>query len=189
LQIEDFWKEALLLSSLHHPNVVSFYGIVRDGPDGSLATVAEFMVNGSLKQFLQKKDRTIDRRKRLIIAMDTAFGMEYLHGKNIVHFDLKCENLLVNMRDPQRPICKIGDLGLSKVKQKTLVSGGVRGTLPWMAPELLSGKSNMVSEKVTNFFYRSMQLLFNWIESHIACVFRLDRCLLVWDCNVGTTHW
>ncbi|XP_048227623.1 uncharacterized protein LOC8277895 isoform X2 [Ricinus communis] len=146
--IADFWKEALILSSLHHPNVVSFYGIVRDGPDGSLATVTEFMVNGSLKQFLQKKDRTIDRRKRLIIAMDTAFGMEYLHGKNIVHFDMKCENLLVNMRDPQRPVCKIGDLGLSKVKQHTLVSGGVRGTLPWMAPELLSGKSHMVTEKI-----------------------------------------
>ncbi|XP_022929736.1 uncharacterized protein LOC111436234 [Cucurbita moschata] len=146
--IADFWKEALILSSLHHPNVVSFYGIVRDGPDGSLATVTEFMVNGSLKQFLHKKDRTIDRRKRLIIAMDAAFGMEYLHGKNIVHFDLKCENLLVNMRDPQRPVCKIGDLGLSKVRQHTLVSGGVRGTLPWMAPELLSGKSNMVTEKI-----------------------------------------
>ncbi|WVZ12315.1 hypothetical protein V8G54_016845 [Vigna mungo] len=146
--ITDFWKEALMLSSLHHPNVVSFYGIVRDGPDSSLATVTEFMINGSLKQFLHKKDRTIDRRKRLIIAMDAAFGMEYLHGKNIVHFDLKCENLLVNMRDPQRPVCKIGDLGLSKVKQHTLVSGGVRGTLPWMAPELLSGKSNMVSEKI-----------------------------------------
>ncbi|XP_068651698.1 uncharacterized protein [Aristolochia californica] len=146
--IADFWKEALILSSLHHPNVVSFYGIVRNGTDGTLATVTEFMVNGSLKQFLQKKDRTIDRRKRLIIAMDAAFGMEYLHGKNIVHFDLKCENLLVNMRDPHRPVCKIGDLGLSKVKQHTLVSGGVRGTLPWMAPELLSGKSNMVSEKI-----------------------------------------
>ncbi|CAO2040423.1 unnamed protein product [Urochloa humidicola] len=146
--IADFWKEALILSSLHHPNVVSFYGVVRDGPDGSLATVTEFMINGSLKQFLRKKDRTIDRRKRVILAMDAAFGMEYLHGKNIVHFDLKCENLLVNMRDPQRPICKIGDLGLSKVKQHTLVSGGVRGTLPWMAPELLSGKSNMVSEKI-----------------------------------------
>ncbi|KAL3841026.1 hypothetical protein ACJIZ3_025617 [Penstemon smallii] len=146
--IADFWKEAQILSSLHHPNVVSFYGVVRDGPDGSLATVTEFMVNGSLKQFLQKKDRTIDRRKRLIIAMDSAFGMEYLHGKNIVHFDLKCENLLVNMRDPHRPVCKIGDLGLSKVKQHTLVSGGVRGTLPWMAPELLSGKSHMVSEKI-----------------------------------------
>ena len=57
LQIADFWKEAQILSSLHHPNVVSFYGVVRDGPDGSLATVTEFMVNGSLKQFLRKKDR------------------------------------------------------------------------------------------------------------------------------------
>ena len=35
------------------------------------------------------------------------------------------------------------------MKQHTLVSGGVRGTLPWMAPELLSGKCTMVTEKVS----------------------------------------
>lgn len=113
--------------------------------------------------------------------MDVAFGMEYLHGKNIVHFDLKSDNLLVNLRDLHRPICKVsdwsglafkmvlfaailllfqnafsdhnkicqvGDLGLSKVKCQTLISGGVRGTLPWMAPELLNGSSSLVSEKV-----------------------------------------
>ncbi|GLJ04699.1 hypothetical protein SUGI_0001520 [Cryptomeria japonica] len=146
--IADFWKEARILGQLHHPNVVAFYGIVRDGPDGTLATVTEYMVNGSLKQVLHKKDRTIDRRKRLIIARDAAFGMEYLHEKKIVHFDLKCDNLLVNMKDPHRPICKIGDLGLSKIKHQTLVSGGVRGTLPWMAPELLSEEKGMVTEKV-----------------------------------------
>ncbi|TXG48326.1 hypothetical protein EZV62_027620 [Acer yangbiense] len=149
----EFWREAEILSKLHHPNVVAFYGVVQDGPGGTLATVTEFMVNGSLRHVLLSKDRHLDRRKRLIIAMDAAFGMEYLHSKNIVHFDLKCDNLLVNLKDPSRPICKVGDFGLSKIKRNTLVTGGVRGTLPWMAPELLNGSSSKVSEKVDVFSF------------------------------------
>ncbi|PWA57552.1 hypothetical protein CTI12_AA410620 [Artemisia annua] len=149
----EFWREADILSKLHHPNVMAFYGVVQDGPDGTLATVTEFMVDGSLRHVLLRKDRHLDHRKRLIIAMDAAFGMEYLHSKNIVHFDLKCDNLLVNMKDSSRPICKVGDFGLSKIKRNTLVSGGVRGTLPWMAPELLNGGSNKVSEKVDVFSF------------------------------------
>nr|XP_016452155.1 PREDICTED: serine/threonine-protein kinase HT1-like [Nicotiana tabacum] len=111
------------------------------------------MANGSLRNVLIKKDRSLDSCKKLLIAMDAAFGMEYLHSKNIVHFDLKCDNLLVSLRDPQRPICKVGDFGLSRIKRNTLVSGGVRGTLPWMAPELLNGSSNRVSEKVDVFSF------------------------------------
>ncbi|XP_078437559.1 uncharacterized protein LOC144708213 isoform X2 [Wolffia australiana] len=147
---DDFWNEACKLADLHHPNVVAFYGVVLDGPGGSMATVTEFMVNGSLWQALRQNDKSLDYRKRLLIAMDAAFGMEYLHGKNMVHFDLKTDNLLVNLRDPDRPICKVGDLGLSKVKRQTLISGGVRGTLPWMAPELLNGRSTLVSEKAAS---------------------------------------
>ncbi|CAN4103616.1 unnamed protein product [Withania somnifera] len=150
---DDFWNEAIKLADLHHPNVVAFYGVVLDGPGGSVATVTEYMVNGSLRNALQKNERNLEKRKRLVIAMDVAFGMEYLHGKNIVHFDLKSDNLLVNLRDPHRPICKVGDLGLSKVKCQTLISGGVRGTLPWMAPELLNGSSSLVSEKVDVFSF------------------------------------
>ncbi|XP_039015035.1 LOW QUALITY PROTEIN: uncharacterized protein LOC120145211 [Hibiscus syriacus] len=149
----EFWREADILSKLHHPNVVAFYGVVQDGPGGTMATVTEFMVDRSLRHVLLRKDRLLDRRKKLIIAMDAAFGMEYLHSKNIVHFDLKCDNLLVNLKDPSRPICKVGDFGLSKIKRNTLVSGGVRGTLPWMAPELLNGGSNKVSEKVDVFSF------------------------------------
>ncbi|KAK8595716.1 hypothetical protein V6N13_000411 [Hibiscus sabdariffa] len=151
--IDDFWSEAIKLADLHHPNVVAFYGVVLDGPSGSVATVTEYMVNGSLRNALQKTERNLDKRMRLLVAMDVAFGMEYLHGKNIVHFDLKSDNLLVNLRDPHRPICKVGDLGLSKVKCQTLISGGVRGTLPWMAPELLNGSSSLVSEKVDVFSF------------------------------------
>ncbi|KAF8692256.1 hypothetical protein HU200_039861 [Digitaria exilis] len=149
----DFWREAQILSKLHHPNVVAFYGVVPDGTGGTLATVTEFMVNGSLRNVLLRKDRMLDRRRKLTIAMDAAFGMEYLHSRSIVHFDLKCDNLLVNLRDPQRPICKVGDFGLSRIKRNTLVSGGVRGTLPWMAPELLNGSSSKVSEKVDVFSF------------------------------------
>jgi serine/threonine protein kinase len=120
----EFWREADILSKLHHPNVVAFYGVVQDGPGGTMATVTEYMVDGSLRHVLLRKDRYLDRRKRLIIAMDAAFGMEYLHSKNIVHFDLKCDNLLVNLKDPLRPICKVGDFGLSKIKRNTLVLVG-----------------------------------------------------------------
>ncbi|XVF38063.1 hypothetical protein REPUB_Repub20aG0065500 [Reevesia pubescens] len=149
----EFWREARILSKLHHPNVVAFYGVVTDGPGGTMATVTEYMVNGSLRNALLKKNRALDHHRKVAIALDAAFGMEYLHLKNIVHFDLKCDNLLVNLRDPQRPICKVGDFGLSRIKRNTLVSGGVRGTLPWMAPELLNGSSIRVSEKVDVFSF------------------------------------
>ncbi|XP_010264048.1 PREDICTED: uncharacterized protein LOC104602153 isoform X2 [Nelumbo nucifera] len=54
---KDFWREAKILSNLHHPNVVAFYGVVPDGAEGTLATVTEFMVNGSLRHVLLKKDK------------------------------------------------------------------------------------------------------------------------------------
>ncbi|KAL0549483.1 hypothetical protein IC582_013966 [Cucumis melo] len=39
----EFWREAEILSKLHHPNVVAFYGVVQDGPGGTLAMVTKFM--------------------------------------------------------------------------------------------------------------------------------------------------
>ncbi|CAM0151690.1 unnamed protein product [Urochloa decumbens] len=146
--ITEFWREADIISKLHHPNILALYGVVNNGPGDTLATVTEFMVNGSLKRVLLRKDKYLDWRKRIMLAMDAAIGMEYLHSKDIVHFDLKCDNLLVNVKDPSRPICKVADFGLSKMKQATLVSGGMRGTLPWMAPELLTMSGTKVSEKI-----------------------------------------
>lgn len=52
-------------------------------------------------------------------------GLEYLHGKRLVHFDLKSGNLLVGFRD-RAPRAKVADFGLSKQRQATYVSGGFR---------------------------------------------------------------
>ena len=75
-------------------------------------------------------------------------GMEYLHGKKIVHFDLKTANLLIGFRD-KTPICKVADFGLSKQRQATFVTGvnSLRGTLPWTAPEVILTPKG-VTEKV-----------------------------------------
>ncbi|KAL9684546.1 hypothetical protein QQ045_021987 [Rhodiola kirilowii] len=53
---DDFWNEAIKLADLHHPNVLAFYGVVLDGPGGSVATVTEYMVNGSLRNALKKNE-------------------------------------------------------------------------------------------------------------------------------------
>lgn len=88
--------------------------------------------------------------------------MEYLHKCNVVHFDLKAENLLCDLRNLDCPVVKIGDMGLSKQKMTTFVSGNMRGTLPWMAPELffgdrnspkVEGKDCLVSNKVDVFSF------------------------------------
>ena len=74
---------------------------------------------------------------------------------------------------------QIGDLGLLKSKQKTLVSGGIRGTIPWMAPELLNSK-DMVTEKV-RMLILNCQNMFNLISlpltSVVKCVFHTYRLM------------
>lgn len=83
-------------------------------------------------------------------------GMEYLHTKRIVHFDLKSANLLLGYKD-RRAICKVADFGLSKQKRDTYVSNvsSQRGTLPWIAPEIIK-TPNAVTEKVRTAVFQQL---------------------------------
>ena len=51
--------------------------------------------------------RELDQHTKLMVLLHVASGMEYLHSMNVIHFDLKGANLLVNFGDPQRPVCKV----------------------------------------------------------------------------------
>ncbi|EIE23147.1 kinase-like protein [Coccomyxa subellipsoidea C-169] len=147
----DLMREADLLASLRHPNVVWVYGVVlpKMVRFPSCTVVTEFMSQGSVKQALARKSDVVSgNMHRVVVAMDAAKGMEYLHQKSIVHFDLKSANLLLGYRD-RRAVCKVSDFGLSKQKRDTYVSNvtSQRGTLPWIAPEIIK-TPHTVTEKV-----------------------------------------
>ncbi|KAI8470843.1 MAG: kinase-like domain-containing protein [Monoraphidium minutum] len=113
------------------------------------ALVTEYLGAGSLRAAIARRaDFLKSDSVRIKLALDTARGMDYLHSKRIVHFDLKTANLLVGFRE-RSPCCKVADFGLSKQKQATYVSGvsSLRGTLPWIAPEIIRTPKE-VDEKV-----------------------------------------
>ncbi|KAL3149707.1 hypothetical protein ABBQ38_013537 [Trebouxia sp. C0009 RCD-2024] len=151
---QSFWREAEMLSNLNHPNVLRFYGVVVESyaEPNVIGIMTEYMKGGSLAAFL-RTEGWLNLRARAEMALSAVHGLAYLHEMSVVHFDLKPDNLLLDGKfhtyDGTVPSLKVADFGLSKQKWgREFVSGvrDLRGTLPYMAPELVSDPER-VSEK------------------------------------------
>ncbi|KAF8643044.1 hypothetical protein HU200_067006 [Digitaria exilis] len=146
----EFLVEVLMLSLLHHPNLVSLIGYCADGEQRLL--VYEYMPLGSLEDHLH--DPSLDKVRldwntRMKIAAGTAKGLEYLHDKAsppVIYRDLKCSNILLG--EGYHP--KLSDFGLAKlgpVGDKTHVSTRVMGTYGYCAPEYaMTGQLTLKSD-------------------------------------------
>lgn len=146
----EFLVEVLMLSLLHHPNLVNLIGYCADGDQRLL--VYEFMPLGSLEDHLHDvppNKEPLDWNTRMKIAAGAAKGLEYLHDKAnppVIYRDLKSANILLG--EGFHP--KLSDFGLAKlgpVGDKTHVSTRVMGTYGYCAPEYaMTGQLTLKSD-------------------------------------------
>jgi serine/threonine protein kinase len=133
--LKRFHREVETAAQLIHPNIVTAFDA--DEADGTNFLVMEY-VDGTDLSTLVKLDGPLPLQTALDCVLQAARGLEYAHGKGIIHRDIKPRNLLL---DRQGKI-KILDMGLARVEtssgadQSDLTgSGQIMGTIDYMAPE------------------------------------------------------
>lgn len=133
--MEEFRNEVRLVARLDHPNILPL-------KDASF-------VDGQFVIAFRLGERTLDDRLRRRMAVTTALdlaeqmldGVAYAHRMNIIHCDIKPENMILF---PQNRLC-LTDFGIAKVAQRT-ISGSGTGTVGYMAPEQAMGKPSTRSD-------------------------------------------
>jgi serine/threonine protein kinase len=149
--LETAHAEAALMAQLHHPCIVTLYGVLGGGKCG---LVMEFLSGGSLYQLL-KSDALVDAAAKIRFAREIASGVCFLHGNNILHRDVKSANVMLT-GDRH---CKLIDFGLSQLKEKLQIVGGTKtqsvvGSIEWMAPEIIDSDDadGVVYNKATDVY-------------------------------------
>ena len=147
---EEFINEVGSMGRIHHVNVARLVGYCADGFRRAL--IYEYLPNKSLEKYIfsaNGKSHILGWEKLQDIALGIAKGIGYLHqgcDQQILHFDIKPHNILLDHNfNP-----KISDFGLAKLcsKENSVVSmTAARGTMGYIAPEVLSRNFGTVSHK------------------------------------------
>ncbi|XP_038894226.1 LEAF RUST 10 DISEASE-RESISTANCE LOCUS RECEPTOR-LIKE PROTEIN KINASE-like 1.3 isoform X2 [Benincasa hispida] len=149
-RVEQFTNEVEILSKLQHPNLVKLYGSTSRHSQ-ELLLVYEYISNGTVADHLHGKranSSLLSWSVRLKIATETANALAYLHCNDIIHRDVKTNNILLDNNFK----VKVADFGLSRLfpLDVTHVSTAPQGTPGYVDPEYyqcyqLTDKSDVYS--------------------------------------------
>uniref|UniRef100_G1NHS0 Serine/threonine-protein kinase TNNI3K n=1 Tax=Meleagris gallopavo TaxID=9103 RepID=G1NHS0_MELGA len=136
--VDMFCREVSILCRLNHPCVIQFVGACLDDPS-QFAIVTQYISGGSLFSLLHEQKRTLDLQSKLIIAVDVAKGMEYLHNltQPIIHRDLNSHNILL-YEDGHAVVADFGGNDLMIDLKTNLKLSKTKCNLRWMAPEVFT---------------------------------------------------
>jgi len=130
-----FLTECTYTSQIHHPNVVQVLGIHYPSPKAKLPWLVMEMMHTSLTSFLEKyKQYKLPDYFKLSILADTAQGLEFLHGQDVVHGHLSSNKILIT----NHFVAKIADLGVAKFARKYFVEAPPYRASCFMSPESIT---------------------------------------------------
>jgi serine/threonine-protein kinase len=127
-----FRNEAHAAGAMNHPNIVTIHDA--DECDG-LFYIAMEHIEGDTLHSLIAANRVLPADRILSIARQVAMGLDYAHGMNVVHRDVKPANIMLTRQD----VAKIMDFGISKSVDSMTRSGQLLGTPHYMSPEQVKG--------------------------------------------------
>eukprot|EP01065_Artemidia_motanka_P031984 TRINITY_DN3896_c0_g1_i1.p1 TRINITY_DN3896_c0_g1~~TRINITY_DN3896_c0_g1_i1.p1 ORF type:complete len:1200 (+),score=301.30 TRINITY_DN3896_c0_g1_i1:98-3697(+) len=140
-EIEALLREVALLSELRHENVVAYNSSAVSNTTGHVIVIMEYVPGGSLQGVVESFGMlpltSVTRYVRDILR-----GLQFLHGHDVAHRDLKPGNVLLGVEGQ----CKLADFGASVCLSNVQPLDGIAGTPQYMAPEACRGEASLQSD-------------------------------------------
>ena len=135
-------RELRFLLSLQHPNIVRCESLIHHNSYRYL--VIDYCEGGTLRDLMNScSPLSMDRIVRLML--DVLRGLEHAHAQEIIHCDIKPENILLHVTEDGW-LAKISDFGIAKVSQEIATDTTNTGSPGYMAPERFYGQFSVMSD-------------------------------------------
>ncbi len=130
--VTKFWAEAQAAAGLIHPNIVNVYDVGNE--EGLYFIVMELVEGITLKHYIEKKLR-LSVKESISIAIQVSMGLECAHRSNIIHRDVKPQNIMIS-KDGK---VKVTDFGIARAATSDTITSNVMGSVHYTSPEQARG--------------------------------------------------